>query len=413
MAKCSCTIIGAGPAGLSAAIAAARSGQSVVVLEKNAQPGQKLLLAGGGRANLLDQDSPTLNIMEAYGRSGRFLRQALAPFSLANFLKELGIKTERAQSGPRTGSIYVRGGAQQLLNALLGEAEKLGVKIIPNSAVRTAVKLPTGGFEVQTAKRNFQCPRLIIATGGMTYPSTGSSGDGYGLAKIFGHEIETPRPALGALLTDPNFPSMAGASVADASITLRRDGRTLAKKRGALLFTHHGVSGPAMLDLSLELARTSPSPQDVIGSQLVADLWPNVTREQLIKKFLDLSRASPKRRLQSAPLSTTLSTRLIAQLAQHAGIDPAQQLGQISRRQFTALSKNIKSLTMTISKPLDPQAAMVTLGGVLTKNIDPYTFQSKISPGLYFAGELLAPAGPCGGYNLLMAFATGYAAGSH
>lgn len=413
MAKCFCVIIGAGPAGLTAAIAAVRSGRSVVVLEKNAEPGRKLLLAGGGRANLIDQASPTLNIIEAYGRSGRFLRQALASFNLANFLKELGVQTEREKSGLRKGSIYVCGGAGQLLDALLSEAEKLGVEIILNSAVHTAAKLPTGGFEVQTAKRNWQCSQLIIATGGMTYPSTGSSGDGYGLAKIFGHEIEPPRPALGALLTDPSFPGVAGSSVADALVSLRRDGRTLAKKRGALLFTHHGVSGPATLDLSLDLARVSSSAQEVLDTELVADLWPDMTGEQLIKKFLDVSRANPKRRLDNAALGSALSMRLISQLVRHAGIDPAQQLAQTSRRQFTAFVENIKTLTLTISKPLDPCAAMVTLGGVLTKKIDPNTFQSRISPGLYFAGELLAPAGPCGGYNLLMAFATGYAAGNH
>ena len=412
MGKRSCIIIGAGPAGLSAAIAAARGGQSVVVLEKNAQPGRKLLLAGGGRANLIDPASPALDAIGAYGRSGRFLYQALASFNWAEFLKRIGVETEREEDGLRRGSIYVRGGARRLLDALLAEAGQLVVEVVSGAAVRTAARLPDGGFEVRTARLDWKCSRLIIATGGMTYPSTGSSGDGYRLAEIFGHEVEAPRPALGELVTDPSFPSMAGVSVADASTTLRRDGRKLAKRRGALLFTHHGVSGPLGLDLSLELARASSSPEEVPGAQLVADLWPDMTREHIIEEFLAASRSRPKRRLQNAGLIATLSARLVAELARRAGIDPPRLLGQISRREFAALAGNVKALTMILSKPLDPNGAMVTVGGVVTKRLDPYTMESRISPGLYFAGELLAPAGPCGGYNLLMAFATGYAAGS-
>jgi hypothetical protein len=403
--------VGAGPAGLAAAIAAARGGRSVVVLEKNAQPGRKLLLTGGGRANLLDPASPALDALEAYGRSGRFLRQALAAFSLAEFLKELGVETEREEDGLRRGKIYVRGGAQRLLSALLAEAGKLGVEMVSGEAVRTAARLPDGGFEVRTARTDWNCNCLIVATGGMTYPSTGSSGDGYRLAETFGHEVEAPRPALAALVTDPSFPSMAGVSVPDASVTLRRDGRKLAARRGALLFTHHGVSGPPALDLSLELARAS-SPNEALGTQLMADLSPDMTREQMIEEFLAIKRARPERRLLNAGLSATLSARLVAELARRAGIDPARCMGQISRRELGALAGNVKALAMTIRAPLDPDEAMVTLGGVVTERLDPYTMESRIAPGLRFAGEVLAPAGPCGGYNLLMAFATGQAAGS-
>ena len=329
MRNCSCIIVGAGPAGLSAAIAAARGGQSVVVLEKNAQPGRKLLLAGGERANLIDPALTALNTMEAYGRSGRFLRQALASFSWAEFLKELGVETERQEDGLRRGSIYVRGGARRLLDALLAEAGKLGVEMVPGATVRPAARLPDGGFEVRTARLDWKCSRLIIATGGMTYPSTGSSGDGYRLAAIFGHEVEVPRPALGALVTEPSFPSIAGVSVSDASMTLRRDGRKLVTKRGPLLFTHQGVSGPAVLDLSLELARASTSPEEVPGTQLVVDLSPDMSRDHIIKEFLATSRARPKRRLENTRLFATLSARLVAELARRAGIDAARRRGQI------------------------------------------------------------------------------------
>ncbi|MFH0910584.1 MAG: aminoacetone oxidase family FAD-binding enzyme [Planctomycetota bacterium] len=407
-----CIIVGAGPAGLSAAIAAARRGRSVVVLEKNARPGRKLLLAGGGRANLLDPASPALDALEAYGRSGRFLRQVLSAFSLADFLKELRVETEREKAGLRSGSTYVRGGARRLLDALLAEARRLRVEVVCGASVRAAARLPDGGFEVRSARLDWKCSRLIVATGGMTYPSTGSSGDGYRLAEFFGHEIEPPRPALCPLATDPSFPNLAGVSVPGASLTLRRAGRKVSTRRGALLFAHHGLSGPAALDLSLELARASSSLEDVPGAQLMVDLSPDMTREQIIEEFLAISRAGPNRRLENAGLTGTLPARLVAELAKRAGIDPARRIGRISRLELAALAAIVKALAMTIREPLDPHEAMVTVGGVLTNALNPHTMESRLVPGLRFAGEVLAPAGPCGGYNLLMAFATGRAAGS-
>jgi hypothetical protein len=404
--------VGAGPAGLSAAIAAARGGCSVVVLEKNAQPGRKLLLTGGGRSNLLDPALPALDALEAYGRSGRFLRQALAAFNLAEFLNELDVETEREEDGPRSGSTHVCGGAGRLLDALLFEARRLGVEVVYGASVCAAAQSPVGGFEVRTTRREWTCDRLIVATGGVTYPSTGSCGDGYRLAETFGHEVETARPALGALVTAPDFPSMAGVSVADASVALRRGGRKVGARRGALLFTHHGVSGPAVLDLSLDMARASASPEDAVGVELVADLLPDATREQVLEEFMVAGRARPGCRLDNAGLSATLPTRLVGELAGRSGIDPARRMGQVSRRELLALAGNVKALAMTIREPLDPSGAMVTVGGVVTRTLDPHTMESRLAPGLRFAGEVLAPAGPCGGYNLLMAFATGRAAGS-
>jgi hypothetical protein len=381
-------------------------------LEKNTEAGRKLLLAGGGRANLLDPASPALDALAAYGRSGRFLRQTLAAFNWGEFLRKLGVETEREKEGIRSGSIYARGGARRLLDALMSEARELGVEFIYGEAVSGAERLSDGTFEVRTARLSRKCSRLILATGGMTYPSTGSSGDGYRLAEMFGHEVETPRPALGALVTEPSFPSLAGLTVADASVTLRRDGRKIAARRGGLIFTHHGVSGPAVLDLSLELARATGTQEDFAGAELVADLAPDETREVIEEEFLAMSRARPKRSLENAGLSKLLGARLVAELARRAGIDPGRRMGQVSRRELAALAANVKALAMTVKEPLDPDEAMVTVGGVVTDGLDPHTMESRRVPGLCFAGELLAPAGPCGGYNLLMAFATGQAAGS-
>jgi len=410
--KNSCIVVGAGPAGLSAAIAAARSGWSVLVLEKNAQPGRKLLITAGGRANLYDPDVPELDALEAYGRSGRFLRQVLAAFSWAEFLKKLNVEIEREADANGVETVYVRGGARRFLDALLTEARRLGVELVTGAAVSSASVLLDGNFEVRSQHLKRKCNRLILATGGMTYPSTGSSGDGYGLAGLFGHKVESPRAALDALTTTPSFPNLAGISVVDSSVTLRRDRRKLASRRGALLFTHHGVSGPTVLDLSLELSRASASPQDFPGAQLVADLRPDVTGEQLVQEFLTISKSKPRRSLANAGVSPALSARLVRELAHSAHIDPAKRMGQVSRAELTTLAANIKALTLTVREPLDPRRAMITVGGVMTEGLDPHTMESRRVPGLCFVGELLAPAGPCGGHNLLMAFATGQAAGS-
>ena len=406
MASPDCLVLGAGPAGLSTAIAAARRGLSVAVLEKNDRPGKKLLLTGGGRANLLDPAAPALAALEAYGRSGRFLRQALAAFDPAGFLAGLGVETERDPSG----STYVRGGARRLLEALLAEAERLKVEIVTGAAVRSAVKAEAGAFAVQAARGEFAAARrLVIATGGMTYPATGSSGDGYALAEGFGHGVEPPRPALGALQTQPCFPALAGVAVPDARLELRDGKRALAETRGPLLFTHEGISGPAALDLSLELARL-PTAEPMT---LLADFAPEHSRDELVAALVARARAETKRTLENSGLEgLSIPARLGVELARRSGLDPRRRMGSLSERDFPRLAAAVKALALTVEARPGPEAAMVTVGGVSTRDLDARTLESRLVPGLRFAGELLAPAGPCGGYNLLLAFATGTAAGT-
>lgn len=405
-----CIIIGAGPAGLAAAIAAARGRGSVLVIEKKPQPGQKLLITGGGRANVMDSSTQALDALDAFGRSGKFLRQSLASFNWHDFLEDLDIRVEREKSGLREGSVYVRGGAGQLLEALTRAAKLAGVLFATGETIRGALTA-SGGFEITTDSRKLKCSRLVLATGGMTYPATGSSGDGYAIAASLGHDIEPPRPALCALETDPHFPKLAGVAVADALLMLRASGKRIAERRGGLLFTHQGISGPPLLDLSLELARACESPKEVVGAEIIADMLPDVSLERLVESMLTSSQEHPKRFLANAYPLRALSSRFTEDLVRRAGLESTRQMGGISRKDFTSLAKEVKSLTITIRRPLDPNASMVTVGGVRTKEVDPHTMESRLLPGLYFAGELLAPAGPCGGYNLLMAFATGWAAG--
>ena len=486
-----CLVIGAGPAGLAAALAAARAGRSVLVLEKNDRPGRKLLLTGGGRCNLTDPGRPAVEFLEAFGRSGRFLRQALAAFDLAAFLASLGVETEggevpgsgfrvpgsgaterRAGGSPQLETrnpepgtrspVYVKGGAGRFLDALLAECARRGVRIETGAAVESARRRDSGGFEVETSRGAFSSSaQLVIASGGITYSSTGSTGDGYRLAGAFGHEIEPPRSALGALATDPCFPELAGISVEDAEIALLAGGKkAAARTRGALLLTHAGISGPAALDMSLEMARLfaaetrkttadsraaderrltqmdlgtrpaapanpeasaadgGPKPSSAsLGvlcgeTRLLVDLAPALSREELVAGMVARARAETKRTLENAGLSgLPVPARLSAELARRSGLDPGRRMGSLSERDFGNLAGAAKALALAVTAPPKAREAMVTVGGVSTKNLDPRTLESRLVPGLRFAGELLSPAGPCGGYNLLMAFATGTAAG--
>lgn len=405
-------IVGAGPAGLASAIAAARSGRHILLVEKNSEPGRKLLLAGGGRANLWDPALPAIQACPAYGRAGRFLHQALAAFDFAEFLSDLGVECERRTGGPRQGVVFVRGGSRRLLEALLAKANELGVEMIRESPVRAVTGLPAGGFEVRTDRRSCECDHLVLCTGGLTYPTTGSTGDGYGLAEALGHAVDPPRPALGDFVTAPCFTELAGFAVADAALVLRRDERRIAAGRGPLLFTHRGISGPAVIDLSLELARAVQSDKEPRGIRIAADLLPGTTAEEATAEFLALARSKPRSSSADLGRGTALGARLTNVLARLAGFPPERRLGQASHRDFAALAAVAKSLSFNLAAPLDPSLAMVTCGGVATAELDARTMESRIRPGLFLAGELLSPAGPCGGYNLLMAFATGWAAGN-
>ncbi len=300
-------------------------------------------------------------------------------------------------------------GAKRLLEALLGEAERLGVEVVTRAAVRGADRLEAGGFEAETARGAFQCGRLLVATGGVTYPGTGSSGDGYKLAAGFGHKVETPRPALGALGTEPAFPELAGVSVERAGILYHAGRKRRARCAGALLFTHQGLSGPAALELSLELARAGRG----AGEQVLVDLAPGLSREELVGKLVARARAETKRSLASAGLGELLPARLLAALAERAGLPPRRRLGSISHKEFGKLAGAAKALPFAVKGPPGREDAAVTLGGVSTAGLEPRSMESRLVPGLFFAGETLAPAGPCGGYNLLMAFATGHLAGAN
>ena len=435
-----CIVIGAGPAGLAAAVAAAEGGAAVTLLEKNDRPGRKLLLTGGGRCNLFDPAAAPIDALGAYGREGAFLRDALARFDYAGFLRSLGVETEL---DPDDGRHYVKGGARKMLDALLDAVDKAGVRIVPSAKVKTVTRgrgepalwnifLEESSRAVRAP--NYRGDRLILAAGGITYPTTGSSGDALPWAEALGHRIDPPTPALAGLSTTPRFTGLTGNTVADVALTLVVAGKKSGARRGTVLFTHVGLSGPAAVDLSLDLARAAassvgghprvaplPVPQQKEGGhigpplqkqEILVDFLPGASPGELEAHLMKRGRHAASRALEGFEPAAGIPSRLVLEFARAAGILSSGPLDHASDKSLRAFAQALKSTRLAVAGLENPAAAVVTLGGVSTKDVDPKTMESRLAPGLFFAGELLSPAGPCGGFNLLMAFATGALAGS-
>jgi len=402
MADCHITIIGAGPAGLMAAIAAAEAGVRVVVCEQMARPGAKLLATGGGRCNLTNMaDADAL--MARFGRHGRFMSPALAVMDgprLRAFFAALGVPTH-APDGfhvfPESNS------ARSVLEALVGRAEALGVRLVTGAEV---TGLSRDGIE--TSRGALRCSRVIIATGGKGYPALGATGTGYRLAEQAGHHIVPPVPGLVPLVTAERWVArVAGVTVPEAAVWIDLPKRRRAPSVGPLLFTHRGLSGPAVLDLSADVAELlaggSPVPIRV-------NLTPATPAEAWAARFDTWHRAHGKRLVRTL-LAEHLPASLAAEVCRVAGCGDDLRAAGATAAQRRNVAAAIVGLPLTVTATEGFDQAVVTRGGVALKEVDPRTLQSRLRSGLFFAGEVLDLDGPCGGYNLQWAFASGALAG--
>ena len=425
MAKCRVIIIGEGPAGLMAAGQAAQAGAEVLLLAKMDKPGYKLRLTGNGRCNLTNTD-PLPEFIRHFRPDGRFLRQAFSQFfssELIDFFEKLGVPTTIEQNRfifPATGK------AADVVNALvrwvsicganlqmLCPAEKLFVENGRITGVRASKKNST--------KLTFPADAVIIATGGASYPSTGSTGDGYKLAESVGHTIVRIRPALVPLETAGDIaPRLQGLSLDNVKITVLSNKKKIAQKSGLprrseaktgeIIFTHFGLSGPAVLSLSGQIVDELCLGNKVSFS---IDLTPGLPvlsniegdERQLDNHLISLLAEHGKKQLKTI-ISNFVPAKLALVCADLIRLPPDKIGSQISadeRRKLKALLKDFR-LEVTASRPL--AEAMVTAGGVATGEIDPRSMASRLVKGLYFAGEVLDIDGDTGGYNLQAAFST-------
>jgi predicted Rossmann fold flavoprotein len=399
-------VIGAGAAGLVAAIRAAEQGRRVLLLEKNRKPGVKILMSGGTRCNLTHA-TDNRGIVEAFGPPGKFLHSALAALSVQQTIELFEAEGVVTKVEP-TGKIFpVSNKATDVLDALLRRLHRSGAVLALGEPVLD-LRRSDDGMEVMTPARALRARRVVLTTGGQSYPGSGTSGDGYRFAAGLGHTIVRPRPALVPLSTDvPWVAELRGITVPDVAVRVLDGPTVLASRRGSLLFAHFGLSGPVVLDVSRAVSGREPPS----GLLLEMDLLPVLKEAELDDHLRRESTASGKRQLVSV-LPEQVPRRLGETLLALAGMPVDRRAAGLSRGERAALVKAVKRLAVPVTGTLGFKKAEVTAGGVALDEVDSRSLRSKRVPELFVAGEVLDLDGPIGGYNFQAAFSTGWLAGA-
>ena len=422
-------ILGAGAAGLCAAIRAAERGRSVVVLEKNRRPGVKILMSGGTRCNLTNarglrdlrvisgpidpiydpnEAQGARSIQQAFGAGGKFLGPSLRALSCersVELFEREGVPTKVEGNGK---VFPLSDRAVDVVNALVARLDRTPAEVRLNSGVvEVQARTEGDGFLVRTIDAELVASRVIVAVGGQSYPGAGTKGDGYGIARDFGHSIVEPRPALVPIRVEPDWvPGLKGLTMPDVVASIRQNGGPpLLERREALLFAHFGLTGPAILDISRAVARHDGSDK----LDLALDLVPDTKAEELDKYFQAAGRTG--RRSVSTLMPEALPKRLAEAVMTAVGL-PLGRIGpDLSRTERRQLVEGIKGLRLPVSGTLGFAKAEVTSGGVTLDEVEPKTLESRCQPGLHFAGEVLDLDGLIGGYNFQGAWSMGWLAG--
>lgn len=395
-------IIGGGPAGMFAAITAAKQGQRVLLLEKNDRLGKKLLITGKGRCNVTS-DCSAQEVLQNTHRNGRFLYSAMTAFppeKTKAFFEEHGceLKTER---GNRVFPVSDK--SSSVLECLRGELKTRGVPVKQGRA-RHILTEKGQVIGVETEEETIPASWVILATGGLSYPATGSTGDGYRMAAELGHTVIPQEGSLVPLETEgTDCQEMQGLSLRNVGVKLvDSKGKALYKDFGELLFTHFGVSGPTVLSASCHLKGA--------GCRLVLDLKPALDENKLDARILRDLTLYQNRSMENA-LTDLLPRSMIPVILRRLDIDPAAQANSLTRQKRRALVELLKNFSISITGKRPVAEAIITSGGVKTAEVDPKTMESKKVRGLYFAGEILDCDAYTGGFNLQIAWATAYTAG--
>ncbi|MFS1260698.1 NAD(P)/FAD-dependent oxidoreductase [Enterococcus lactis] len=402
-------VVGAGTSGMMAAISAAEQGARVLLIEKNKKAGKKLLMTGGGRCNVTN-NRPVDDLIAHIPGNGKFLYSTFAQwnnFDIMNFFESQGVHLKEEDHGRM---FPVTNKSKTIIEALLNRLKELDVTILFSTRVEKLIHKEHKIYGIRTEFEEFHAPAVILTTGGRTYPSTGSTGDGYKIVKLVGHTVTPLYATESPLISDEPYiqeKTLQGLSLQDITLrVLNKKGRVLTEHTMDLLFTHFGISGPAALRCSSFVNKELEKTGEPVTLSL--DCFPTQTKQELIHLLTEKSKATKKNLVNA--WHGLLPERLLVFFLERLEMDSltGQQASQKQIQDFVQLCKEFK---LSINKTFPIEKSFVTGGGVSLKEIHPKTLESKIIDGLYFAGELLDVNGYTGGFNITAAFATGHVAG--
>ncbi|MFA6321764.1 MAG: NAD(P)/FAD-dependent oxidoreductase [Candidatus Omnitrophota bacterium] len=401
-------VIGGGAAGTMAAIRAGELKKKVLLVERNDSIGRKILITGKGRCNITNTADIDVFI-EKFGKQGEFLRTAFYSFfneDVVGFLRSLGLETK----AERQGRVFpVTDKAASVVEVLKKALSGRGVEVLHGSRITEIVKKADLFSLVTEDGRELSAKKIVMATGGASYKATGSTGDGFAVAQKLGHKIAPLTPALVPLTVKEGWvKELQGVALENIRIVFEYDKKRLVSDVGELMFTHFGVSGPLVLDLSSKVMDILKEHKEV---RLLIDLKPGLRQEQLDSKLLHKFKIKGSVVLKNL-MKDLLPQRLVDRFLKLLHMRDDLKANQITQEQRHSIVNTLKAFPLTIVGSLPLEEAMVTGGGVSIKEINPRTMESKLVPGLYFAGEVIEGSAPSGGYNLQQAFSTGYLAGS-
>jgi len=397
-------VIGGGPAGIMAAGAAAGRGHDVTLIEKNKQLGKKLFITGKGRCNITNA-SPISEFFDNIISNREFLYSSLYTFdneAIIRLLESYGLNT-KVERGNRVFPVSDK--SSDVIKAFQKYLDHMGAEVLLNSRVSHVYMEDNIFMVVLTTGEKMQFDRLVIATGGASYPATGSEGDGYKMARAFGHTVTELKPSLVPIeLEEPWLKDLMGLSLKNVTLRAYSDKKLIHEEFGEMIFTHFGISGPIVLTMSNHINRLKNKPV------LTLDLKPALDDETLDNRLLRDFQEYKNKQLKNA-LNDLLPQKLIPLIIQVSGIYPEKTVHQITREERSKLLEAIKAFPLQFKgfRPLDE--AIVTSGGIKVQEVNPSTMESRIVPGLYFAGEIIDIDALTGGYNLQIAYSTGYLAG--
>jgi len=401
-------VIGGGPAGMMAAGRAAECGASVVLLEKNSRLGEKLLISGGGRCNLTNAEPDRHNFLAKYADAAKFLHSPFSKFGVEETLQFFHDRNMQTKVEPGNRVFPTSDRSQSVFDVLEGYMKDGGVMVRTGIEVASIqVKKGLIAGVIFSDGTEILGKRYILATGGKSHPETGSTGDGFRWLSNIGHTIIDPDPSLVPVrVKDKWVKELSGLSFDDVKLSILQGGKKQESKRGKLLFTHFGLSGPLVLNMSKDIGESLKYGE----TEVSVDFFPTLDVPTLDKKIQEVFSENLNKQIKNV-LKEIAMPLLVPVLLSLADIDPDKEVNSITREERTVLGKLLKDFRLTVSGLLGPEKAIVTSGGVALHEVDFRSMQSRLYPNLFLIGDILDIDRPSGGYSLQLCWTTGYVAG--